>query len=154
MNRIGNNIKYLRSLKNVNQIDLGRATGIKQSKISRIETGGTPDHHEAVAIANYFMVSAEMLLNEDLTKRFSSRKAWEIWLEREEKARELNADLEARQSTAPIWIEVLIEHYAKTIADIRNVEASVVLEELHAAFEEKAKQIEEMAEGTSFDDNG
>lgn len=152
MNRIGNNIRYLRSLKNVNQIELGKATGIKQSKISRIETGGTPDHHEAVVIANYFMVTAEMLSNEDLTERFKTEKDWQEWSEKEERAREIAEKQHEKMVLAPIWLDVLINHYISAMSRILNVEQSQIRQELENDFLKTAQTYHHDLKGSSYDE--
>lgn len=54
------NLKILRTVKNVNQYELNRRTGIPQSKISLIERGYVePNENEKAAVANALEVGIE-----------------------------------------------------------------------------------------------
>ncbi|MBQ2661677.1 MAG: helix-turn-helix transcriptional regulator [Clostridia bacterium] len=60
----GEKIKNLRSEKNINQTELGKAVSMTQRKISYIECGKyEPSIQDIIAFCNYFKVSADYLLN-------------------------------------------------------------------------------------------
>lgn len=66
-NYLPDNIRYLRNSKRMKQEDLGKVLGKKPSTIANYESGyRTPYAEDLRAIANYFHVSVDRLLNEDL----------------------------------------------------------------------------------------
>ena len=71
----GEKIKNLRTEKNINQTELGKAVNMTQRKISYIECGKyEPSMDDIVALCNYFEVSADYLLNVRKGYEYPSRK--------------------------------------------------------------------------------
>ena len=67
-NYLPSNIRYLRRQKRMTQEELGKVLQKAPSSIGNYEVGfRTPSPEDLRAIANYFHVSVDRLLNEDLT---------------------------------------------------------------------------------------
>ncbi len=69
MNRFGDNIRYLRKQRHMTQTELGHALGGKaKSTIASYESGARlPIASDLREFANYFGISVDHLMNEDLT---------------------------------------------------------------------------------------
>ena len=66
-NYLPQNIKYLRNQKRMKQEELGKILGKSFSTIANYESGyRTPSPEDIRTIANYFHVSIDRLLNQDL----------------------------------------------------------------------------------------
>ncbi len=65
--KFGERLKYMRkNLKNINQTELGNIMGVKQSTISRWESGiDEPEHEHVRALADYFKCTTDYLLGTD-----------------------------------------------------------------------------------------
>lgn len=66
--KFGERLKYMRkSVKNVNQTELGQIMGVKQSTISRWEGGvDEPEHDHIRALADFFKCTTDYLLGTDV----------------------------------------------------------------------------------------
>ena len=67
---IFNNIKYLRKLRGVNQEALATEIGVLRTTISNYEKNiSTPDYETLIKIANYFDISIDDIITEDLSEK-------------------------------------------------------------------------------------
>ena len=65
---IGSNLKYLRKLKNLTQQELANELGIQRSSIGAYEEcRAAPKYPALESISNFFGISIDMLLKEDLS---------------------------------------------------------------------------------------
>jgi len=66
-NYLASNIRFLRTSKQMKQIDLAKVLGKRDTAIANYENGlRTPSIEDTNAIADYFHVSVDRLINEDL----------------------------------------------------------------------------------------
>lgn len=73
------NIKYLRSVKGVNQSDLGEAMGVTPSTVAGWETGKSSPHFQVLLkLREYFQVDLESLVYRDLQKTTSQENIRDI----------------------------------------------------------------------------
>lgn len=112
------NIKHLRLLVGIKkQADLGAAVGLVQSKISRLENGQAPvDYGEAVKIADYFGITVDMLVKEDLTQRFKSLEELTEWQSNATLTKKTAQEHLQEMTLAPFILKALLEDYSNTIA--------------------------------------
>lgn len=68
INYFANNLRYLRTQRRLTQTELADKVGKQKTTISNYEQGYRhPSNDDLRRIANYFHISTERLLNEDLT---------------------------------------------------------------------------------------
>lgn len=111
INYFANNLRYLRTQRNLTQTELADKVGKQKTTISNYEQGYRhPSNDDLRRIANYFHISTERLLNEDLTA--VSNLDVETWAEY------IKGELIRMQITEDEFNQ--IEHYIQFVKSLRR----------------------------------
>ena len=147
---LGNNIKHLRKLLNLRQIDIGSVAGVAHNTIGRYETGERlPSSVEISAMATYFGVTLEMLIGQDLVAKFPDLASYEAYkAEREAQQRRGEAALDAVR-LAPYRLRALVEHYADTLEQATGKPAAETIKEIEARARRLAAAAQQAPGGTT-----
>ncbi len=151
MAHIGNNIKHLRMLKGVNQVSLSAGTGIKQSKISRVEAGGKLGHVDAVSIANYFGITTEMLLTKDLHEVFKSAEQLDAWNKKEKESKQAAKRHVSEVAASPMMIRALQRHYVKALSELTGKSTGEIQKEIEVIFQQLLLEHQQAVQGNAPD---
>lgn len=133
------NIKTLKRYYKTTQNEISAATGIDQSRISRLENGSTPKHDEVVRLSNYFEVPVEMFSGEDIAERFPTFDAFDEWQKKAQAQKRKVLDHAAAVGRAPFLLDALLEHYATTVSQVIGKEPAQVWEEVERLYQKRVE---------------
>lgn len=75
----GNNLRFLRKLKNITLVELSNATNISKSALSDYENGkNTPGIDVISIISTYFDIAIELLIYSDISEYFDKNKNFNL----------------------------------------------------------------------------
>lgn len=150
MNHTSLNISYLAGLKKVKQREISEATGVSQSKISRIVNGAEADYDEVVALSRYFKVPKELLISTDLTSQFATLAEYDAWVVKNTAAKVHLDEHLAAVNLAPIALQAIVEHYVRTMAPLTGKTPEELHEEIDSIYQLLLEEHQKPLANTSY----
>lgn len=148
----GKNIKHLILILGKKDMDFAADMGVDAGTVSRWQANSVPRTKGMGSLVSKLGISSEMLLYEDLTKKWPSIDDFNNWKERETAARTL---VDANQETgknASIWLEVIVEYLAAYISKEQGRDEAEVRNEIDELYSIRFAAFQSLLKETSFDE--
>lgn len=121
---------------------------MKPGTISNYENEKSrPTHDDTVRLADFFGLPVEMLIRENLEKKFVTWQEVEDWKLQQELAKKRGEQHLAAVAQAPVLLNALVEHYVKTVSDLTGAQPNSIRKEIEQLFHARLKEVQGAAQG-------